>query len=149
MGIKVIFVGNSISGDDGIGPFLYNELKNEQKLSNYQLLELGVIGFDMISYISEEDKLIIVDAVYDEKKTGEVVLLDEKDLSKDISVVSMHDFGVEQTSSMIRSFMPGIRKISVVGICIKRPKVFSTELSSQLKSRIPEIKEKVIKYIRQ
>jgi hydrogenase maturation protease len=145
--VKVVFIGNPLGGDDGIGPFLYNELKNSPQLKKYQLLELGVIGFDLISYIDDRDILIIVDAVYSQKDIGQVVILEEKDLSKDISLVSMHDFGVEQTVTILRRYKPTLKKINVIGVYVQRINAFTDELSDDLKKMIPKIKKDVVKYI--
>jgi len=59
MHVKVVFIGNPLGGDDGIGPFLFKELYSHPKLQKFELLELGVIGFDLISYIEPKDKLIL------------------------------------------------------------------------------------------
>lgn len=143
---KVVFIGNPLCGDDGIGPHLYNELKDHSKLENYELLELGVIGFDLTSYIEKDDRLIIVDAVYskDEGEIGKVVLLDENDLTKDISLVSQHDFGVEQTAKILRAYEPNLDKISIVGINVRRLRSFTTELSEEILKNLPHIKKEVI-----
>jgi hydrogenase maturation protease len=145
--IKVVFVGNPLGGDDGIGPYLYNELKNSPQLKRYQLLELGVIGFDLISYIDDGDILIIVDAVYSEKDIGQVVILEEKDLSKGISLISMHDFGVEQTALILRQYKPTLKKIKVIGINVQHANAFTDELSPDLKKKIPKIKKEVVNNI--
>ena len=146
---KVVFIGNPLCGDDGIGPHLYNELKSHFKLKDYELLELGVIGFDLISYVEKNDKLIIVDAVHSKKESeiGKVVLLDENDLSKDISLVSQHDFGVEQTAKILRTYEPNLENISIVGISVRRFKSFSTELSEEILKNLPQIKKDVVNYI--
>lgn len=149
MAVKVIFMGNLIAGDDGIGPFLYHQLKDNHKLKDFKLLELGVIGLDIVSYIEENDKLIIVDAVHSEKKgeVGKVLLLEEKDLSKNLSLVSQHDFGVEQTTAILRTHYPKLKKIHLIGINVHKVKAFKDKLSKEIRKKIHEIKEKVIKYI--
>jgi hydrogenase maturation protease len=152
MGIKLIFVGNIFGGDDGIGPFLYNELKNHPDLKEYTVMELGVIGFDIISYVEDDDKLIIVDAVRlsdGTGKPGDVILLDEKDLSAELSVVSQHDFGIEQTASILRAFKPELASISIVGIKVRNIRAFSDVLSDELLSKTDVIKQKVLKLIKQ
>ena len=147
MAIKIIFVGNPLGGDDGIGPYLYDQLKDDSKLKDFKMLELGVIGLDMISYIEDNDKLIIVDAVRSEKNIGDVILLGENDLSKDLNLVSQHDFGVEQTATILRLHMPKLKKINIIGIKVSNIKSFTDKLSNDIMTKIPEIKEKVIKHI--
>lgn len=143
MAVKVVFIGNSLGGDDGIGPFLYNELKDESRLKDFEMLELGVIGFDLIAYIEDDDKLIIVDAVHTDNPVGEVILLEEDDLKADLSIVSQHDFGIEQTSKVLRLAKPGLKKINVVGVSVKNIS-FVDKLSDEIMGKIDKIKEDVI-----
>jgi len=147
MPVKVVFIGNYVGGDDGIGPFLFEKLKDDKRLKDFELMELGVIGFDLISYVGDGDKLIIVDAVRAEKNIGDVVHLKEINLSKDLKLISQHDFGVEETATILRSHYPKIKSIDVVGIKVNQPKAFTVGLSQALMDRIPEIKEEVIKLI--
>ena len=147
MSTKVVFIGNLLGGDDGIGPFLYNELKDETRLKDFELLELGVIGFDLISYIEENDKLIIVDAVHSETDIGEVVLIHEQDLSKELSLVSQHDFGIEQTAAILRAYSEDLKKIAVVGIKVKQINAFSDKLSDELMNKIQTIRADVVNLI--
>jgi hydrogenase maturation protease len=147
MPVKVVFIGNFVAGDDGIGPFLFEKLKDDKRLKDFELLELGVIGFDLISYVGDGDRLIIVDAVRSENNFGDVVRLKEINLSKDLKLISQHDFGVEQTATILRSHYPKIKSIDVVGIRVKQPKAFTVRLTPTLMDRIPEIKEKVVELI--
>ena len=147
MVVKIVFIGNPLGGDDGIGPYLYNELKDHPKLSNYDLLELGVIGFDLLSYIGDDDKLIIVDAVYSKRDIGKVRIVEEKDLSKDLSVVSQHDFGIEQTATILRRYKPKLEKINIIGVNVYKINAFTNKLSDEILRKIDEIKDKVINNI--
>ena len=147
MVVKIVFIGNPLGGDDGIGPYLYNELKDHPKLSNYDLLELGVIGFDLLSYIGDDDKLIIVDAVYSKRDIGKVRIVEEKDLSKDLSVVSQHDFGIEQTATILRRYKPKLEKINIIGVNVYKINAFTNKLSDEILGKIDEIKDKVINNI--
>ncbi|MCD4844706.1 MAG: hydrogenase maturation protease [Methanosarcinales archaeon] len=147
MTTKVIFVGSILRGDDGIGPFLYNELKDHPELRGFEMLELGVIGFDMISYIEEGDRLIIVDAVHTIKDIGKVVVLKEKDLSQELSLVSQHDFGVEQTAALLRRYIKDLQPITVIGINVTETASFIDVLSKEIMTMIPGIKTEVVKKI--
>ncbi|MBR9676031.1 hydrogenase maturation protease [Candidatus Woesearchaeota archaeon] len=147
MGVKIIFVGNPLGGDDGVGPHLYSLLREDDRLKDYDLLELGVIGLDMVSYVEDDDKLIIIDAVRSEENVGEVVLLAEEDLTSDLKVVSQHDFGIEETSKVLRIYKPSLDKISFVGIKVKEVKSYNDKLSKEITNKIDIIKEEVVKKI--
>ena len=147
MAVKVVFVGNSLAGDDGIGPFLYKDLRDHPKLKDYKMLELGVIGFDLISYIEDDDKLIIVDAIRTKRAIGEVLTFGEKDITADLSIVSQHDLGVEQTAKLLRLTKPGLKQISFVGINVHSISAFTDKLSKEIIEKLQRIKEEVIKNI--
>ena len=148
MSVKVVFIGNPFGGDDGIGPFLYNELRDHPELKSFELMELGVIGIDLLSYVDDDDQLIIVDAVKSDDQYGQVIVLGEKDLSKNLSVVSQHDFGVEQTATILRAFKPKIKKIQFIGIKVKNLNEFSDKLSDEVMEKMSQIKEDVVNNIK-
>lgn len=147
---KVFFVGNIFASDDGIGPYLYSQLKDEPRLKHCELIEAGIIGFDMISYINESDTVIVVDAIKSNKDAGSVILIGEDDeilSAQGMKLVSAHDFGVEQTAKVLRNYMPELKKIWVIGISVKDLQPFSMKLSEELLSKSEIIKSEVINMI--
>ncbi|MGM5484631.1 MAG: hydrogenase maturation protease [Nanobdellota archaeon] len=143
MAVKVFFIGNMLGGDDGIGPRLYYAMKDDPELKDYEMMEMGVIGFDLISYIEEGDKVIIVDAIHSNEKEGEVVVLGEEDLSPEMSLVSQHDFGVEETAAMLRRYSPELKKIHIIGINVTSTDSYSKELSENISKKFDKIKKEV------
>lgn len=133
-----------MAGDDGIGPLLYKELKDE--LHGIEVMELGVIGLDMVSYIEDGDELVIIDAVLSKDDLGGVLLIEEKDLVDDFKLVSQHDLGVRQTLLMMRTFYPGLKESYIIGVKIKDCKAFQG-VSDELLSKIDEIKANVLKLL--
>ncbi|MBN1792447.1 hydrogenase maturation protease [Candidatus Woesearchaeota archaeon] len=149
MSVKVFFVGNPFGGDDGVGPALYSLLKDDSKLKDFELMEAGVIGFDMVSFIEDEDQVIIVDALkcVDENEVGEVKVLAESELEPEVSVVSEHDFGVEKTAQIMRMYKPRMKSLSIIGVKVKHLQGFSEQLTPRLQSILPRIKEDIRKSI--
>jgi hydrogenase maturation protease len=144
MPVKVIFVGNPICGDDGIGPYLYEKLKNYPELKNYDIMELGVIGVDLLSYVNDGDQLIIVDALEAKDNFGDVIVINEDKLLKKINIISQHDFGMEQTITLLREYKPKITQINLLGIKVKNVSDFTDKLSDELLDNITKIKKEVI-----
>jgi hydrogenase maturation protease len=155
MGVKVFFIGNAFGSDDGIGPHLYSLLKDDSRLKHFELMELGVIGFDLLSYIEENDKVIIVDAVKIDdtdatkamKYIGDITIIEENELQPSVTLVSQHDFGVEETAVMMRKYMPNLKRICVVGIKVTKLQPFGNKLSATIHKKIDTIKEDVVKNI--
>jgi len=147
---KIFFVGNPLGGDDGIGPFLYNELKDDSRLKdngNYELLELGVIGLDMINYVTDGDNLIIVDAVYSNENVGEVILVDEKGFESDLKVASMHDFGVEETVKILENHVD-LKSIKLIGVKVRNINKMSLKLSDEIMQKKDSIIDDVVRLIK-
>lgn len=147
MGTKVFFVGNVLGGDDGIGPYLYHKLKKEKLLKEFELIEIGVLGLDMIGYVGDNDNLIIVDAVHAENNIGSVEIIDETELVANLELVSQHDFGVEETSRVLRAYKPNLKAIKVIGINVKKINAFNNTLSAELMGMLNKIKSDVVKKI--
>jgi len=146
---KVLFIGNRIAGDDGIGSRLYDELKDEPKLKDVKIIEAGVMGLDIISYFEETDRLIFVDAIHLEnnKNIGDVILFSEDRLPKEVKVLSQHDFGLEQTLSLLRVAMPRLEKTNIIGIVVGDVKVMVRGLSKELEKNLGKIKDDVLNKI--
>jgi len=156
MGVMVFFIGNPFGSDDGIGPHLYNELKDDKRLEGFELMEMGVIGFDLLSYIESNDTVMIVDAVKidessdppeDEEHVGEVIVIEEQGLQSNLTLVSQHDFGVEETATMMRKYMPDLKRICVVGIKVSKLQPFGNHLSKRLYGQMGGIRREVVENI--
>ncbi len=91
--------------------------------------------------------MIIVDAVHTIKDIGKVVVLKEKDLSQELSLVSQHDFGVEQTAALLRRYIKDLQPITVIGINVTETASFIDVLSKEIMIMIPGIKTEVVKKI--
>jgi hydrogenase maturation protease len=88
-----------------------------------------------------------LDAVKSESDVGKVVLLNEDDLTQNISLVSEHDFGVEEITKVLRIYSPNLKKICVIGINVKNLQPSVIQLSNELISKIKEIKSGVLDYL--
>lgn len=140
--MKVIFIGNELGGDDGIGPYLYKKLRDDIRLKNIEMLNLGTAGIDLVSYIEEKDRVVIVDAVIGEP-VGELCMLEELET---IKAYSQHDFGPEYAIEVISSVYPEV-SFHFVGIKVKDIKVYSESFSEELTDRLEEIRERLTKQI--
>ena len=112
-------------------------------------MELGVIGFDIITYIEDDDNLIIVDAVTNDTQhnVGTVTIIKENELSEDLNLISQHDFGIEQMAPILRNYTK-LKEFHIIGITVSKTTSFSNALSDELLEKIEEIKENVINNIR-
>jgi len=147
MAVKIVFIGNVFGGDDGIGPYMYKRLKDHEDLTDFELMELGVIGFDLLSEVNEDDHLIIIDALRAKDGFGDVIKVDDKMLKADFSLVSQHDFGVEQTTAMLKAYNPTMQ-IDIFGIKVKNLNAFDPKISQEILDREENIKRGILENIK-
>jgi len=68
----VIGIGNTLMGDDGIGPAIVSELR-EAGLDHVELFDLGSSGMKLIHVLSELDAAVLIDAADIGREPGEWV----------------------------------------------------------------------------
>ena len=66
-------IGNVLTGDDGVGPYLVRMLDRQYKFSDdVQVVDFGTPGLDFVVHIANLDSLLLVDAVDNDKPAGSV-----------------------------------------------------------------------------
>ena len=66
-------IGNVLSGDDGVGPYLVRMLDAQYSFSDeVQVVDFGTPGLDFVVHIANLDALLLVDAVDNDKPAGSV-----------------------------------------------------------------------------
>jgi hydrogenase maturation protease len=68
----VIGVGNILYGDDGFGPRVVERLQGEDLGHGVDVIDGGSIGIDLLDYLTEYDRVIIVDAAQMGLEPGEL-----------------------------------------------------------------------------
>ncbi|MCP4145888.1 MAG: hydrogenase maturation protease [bacterium] len=71
--IRIIGLGNVLMSDDALGPTVILSLEAKYNFpENVELLELGTPGFDLLPFVAECDKLVVVDTVRSDEAPGTV-----------------------------------------------------------------------------
>lgn len=92
--IAVLCVGNKLLLDDGIGPAVYNEVRERFDVpGNVDLYDVGCLSLDFLSYVDRYDVLITVDAVDGtHEKPGTVFRFSPEDMARHSgAMASLHD----------------------------------------------------------
>ncbi|HUL37020.1 MAG TPA: hydrogenase maturation protease [Thermodesulfobacteriota bacterium] len=140
----IVGMGNLIYQDDGVGVHVIEAMKKMALPSYVELLDIGTSTMDLIPYLDGVKKLIVIDAMKAAGIPGTIYRCGPEDLlPKKEEPVSLHDIGLLETLSMAKK--KGL-DINVVLIGVE-PKVFDwgMELSEEVKSKIPNIIEAVLK----
>jgi hydrogenase maturation protease len=146
--ILIAGIGNLLLTDEGVGPHIIRELSHRNLPDNVELVDIGTASFDLLTFMEEKDKVIIVDALAWEDKPGALYRLSPNDLvsGKHRLLTSLHQFGI---SEVLNSITQRKREIEIVifGIVPKDYQTYGTNLTPELESSLPQIIEEILKEI--
>jgi len=87
--VAIIGIGNTLRGDDGLGPELIVRLnkdikRGDKRTERFLLLDVGEVLENFFKPISDfkPEKILAIDAVYMSKKPGEISIVPVNDLSE-------------------------------------------------------------------
>ncbi len=142
--ILVVGMGNLIYRDEGVGVHVIEEMKKMELPPHVDLLDIGTSTMDLIAYLDGVKKLIVIDAMKAGQVPGTLYRCRPKDLlPKEEGPVSLHEIGLLETLVIAKKKGLEIDTV-VIGV---EPKVFDwgMELSEEVKDRIPDIIDAVLK----
>jgi len=145
--IVIIGVGNLLMKDEGIGIHAVQSLQEIDLPPDVKLIDGGTSP-DLISYTRAGDKMIIIDAARAGGKPGTIYRFRPEDIAAGKgSLTSAHEMGVAENLNLMT--ITGNAPAEVVIIGIEPGEIdWGTELSPQLKQRLPAIVKVVLKEIR-
>lgn len=81
MKTTVVGIGNVLLGDDGVGVWLVQRLLSAYTFEpEIEILDGGTLGLGLVTYLSDTDRLLIIDAASTGAVPGTVVVLRERDI---------------------------------------------------------------------
>jgi hydrogenase maturation protease len=148
--IKILGCGNTLVGDDGVGIRVIERLRKMKLPENVEVVDAGVGGLAILSWIEDADKVIIVDAVQTgNEPPGTVYEFTDKDLPpSNMFMLSLHDLNLVDTINVGRIVqkMPG--EIVIIGVEVKRVAEFTKELTPEVEAAVPEVLDLVLKELK-
>lgn len=154
--IKIIGLGNLLSGNDGIGIRIVQKLyrtKNKYDcLKNVEIIDLGTCGLDLLNYFENTNLLILIDAISSDKKIGTILKIYGNNLiNEDFSfkISSFHDISIIDILN-IGSKIYNLPKIILFGIVIDNKNItdnYITNLTLKIDSILYCCINKVISLI--
>jgi hydrogenase maturation protease len=148
--IAVIGIGNVLTGDDAVGPYVVKVLEASHELPpDVELLDAGTPGLDLTAYLAGLEAVVIVDAVKARGAPGELKLYDREALLKKSPVLAMspHEPGVRE-ALMNGDFMGVTPKVvRLVGV-IPGAVDLGCELSPAVRAAVPRAVAQVLEELR-
>ena len=141
--IAVIGLGNPYKGDDGIGIYLLNKIKEKYPslMESVDFIDVGMAGFSLIHTILPYKHVILIDAVYCNKKPGESIFVsvDEIISSKTFkSKISTHGIDVLHLIKNIKTFSKQHPSIFLFGIQPEQMQLIDS-FSYSVQKRLPQV----------
>ena len=137
--INVIGIGNSLRGDDAIGPLVIQEIEKMELSENFHSLNAGADAFVVLDYLMGDQPVFIIDCARMGKNAGDVVSFDvtEVNIKELNNSISLHGYGFADIYRMAKE-LGAVAPCTIIGV---EPKYtdFNHDISDEVKASIPKI----------
>ena len=146
--IIVLFVGNRVMLDDGVGPAAYDFIRENFDLpDNVDLFDVGCMSMDMVDYVHTYDFMVTVDAVDGSpEEPGTVFRYEPDDVARNVGpTASIHDLKLADlfdTASLLGYAAEGICYGMQVGNM--NPVEYAIGLTEPVRAKLPYLAECVL-----
>jgi len=113
--ILVLGIGNVLMGDEGVGVHAARRLEREVLPPHVSVVDGGTGGFHLLSYLSDFDTVVMIDATMDGQPAGTVSVIRPRYASDFPRTLSAHDIGLRdlvESAALLRS-LPTIHLVTV------------------------------------
>ena len=138
--MKIIAVGNSLYGDDGVGAAVLERIRADGLFPDAELIDAGTDALSLIDRFDDQHLHVIVDAAKMGLEPGRVAVFapDEVSLRIRWDHLSLHGFGLAETFAMAETIGSMPARVRVVGV---EPETIEIDrgLSTAVQAAIPEV----------
>ncbi|MBD3321838.1 MAG: hydrogenase maturation protease [Chitinivibrionales bacterium] len=136
--ILILGIGNILMADDGVGVHVINYIKeNSTPLpSNIDCIDGGTAGFDLLPFMQENERVIIIDALISEHKPGTIRQIPWNEISVSRSNVSLHQAGTGELVQAL-SATQNVPVIDILAITVHDVTTVSMSCSPLVCAAIP------------
>jgi len=152
--VLVLGLGNILFKDEGIGVHIAQRLQELALADNVEVMDGGTASLDVLLLAPGIEKLVVIDALRAGKEAGTIykarLKTEERDKLEQIfngnSRISLHQIGLIDALTIAERMNCAPKEIAIIGI---EPKKIDCglELTDEVKQRIPEIINTVLKEI--
>ena len=129
----VIFIGNSIFGDDRIGLIVGGILSRRLEELGFEVQIAERTGFALLDCLDGFERAVVVDSVCTGRNpAGEVLSLSAEDFSS-VRSAAPHFSGVPEVMQLMKGLKMDLPTVSIVGINVNDPYTLSDDISDDLK----------------
>lgn len=143
--VTVLGVGNILLQDEGFGVRVIEAIREMYRfIPDIQVLDGGTLGLELLPYLIDTDKLIIVDAVAGSLAPGEFYQFRHTEAAAYFNAsLSLHELGIREVLAGLEILEKPVADLVVFGI---QPASLTTglELSPLIKSKVMPVMKNII-----
>ncbi len=137
--IKIISLGNTLRGDDGIGPAVLQELAKTDTGEKFKLIDAGSDAFILLDHLTQTDPILLIDCARMGKNPGEIAVfsVEKSNIATVSKAIAIHGFSFAEIYKMAAALGKTAPCI-IIGV---EPKIitFNKPLSNEVRNSIPHI----------
>lgn len=142
--ITILGIGNMLMQDEGFGVRVIEKLGECYQFPDFvQILDGGTLGMELMTFLNNTQKLIIVDAVTADKPPGSLHEFEGEEVKLYFKQkISLHELGVRDILTTLEVLERPIEEVKIIGI---EPSV--VEVGLELTDIVKPGVEKAVKMI--
>jgi hydrogenase maturation protease len=137
--IRVLFFGNAMHGDDGLGPALCQALAAMPLPEQISLHDLGLRVFDALGLFEVSDSVVLVDALAPQGHPGRAHELTPKDICAQTSGLSLHHLSVPDVLALLSIRGVPAPEVRIFAVEAAELGPWSCRLSDSLQAAMPAL----------
>ncbi len=141
MRIAIVGIGNILLSDEGFGVHAIKKIDKSKLPDNVDVIEGAVLGLQLLNFLLEYDRVIVIDAVKGGGKPGDIYRFKVEECRKDFGMISLHDLDFVKSLEIMKKFY-NLPEMIVIGVEPKSIEVGLT-LTKEIERKIPEVLELV------
>lgn len=145
----VLGVGNILLSDEGFGVRVAEALLQRFRFpDDVEVLDGGTLGMELLRFLEEADRLILVDAVHGDAEPGSFHEIRGDSVKLYFrEKVSMHEMGIQEVLASLEVMGKQIGEIVVLGVQPASLEI-GLDLTPLVAARVDEAVEKVIQQLK-
>jgi hydrogenase maturation protease len=144
----VIGIGNTILSDDGVGVHAARLLQGDPRVpADVTILDGGTIGLELIPYVSEASRVLLLDAVNSDKAPGTLARMSGRDFLGSAGGLSVHQLGVADLIAAMALVSARPQDIVVLGVQPANTD-WGTSLSPAVEAALPYLVDAALAQLR-
>lgn len=143
--VLILGVGNPLAGDDGVGVRAVEALATAELPEGIRLLDVGVLGMDVLAWTRPDEPVVILDAVRGPGEPGTLYRFDLDEIAAPAEPpLSAHELGVADVLAAARLMGRPLRG-TLLGVEPSRVEAFTAGLSPPVAAALSALQAAAIR----